>query len=83
MDKAAEHVLSGKGAKLKAHEMHLKRTDNGKYLLTHDLRDAQGNMPTDGQRPQANYALNSPEELAAHIQQHMPLEDAQPNQQPE
>jgi hypothetical protein len=77
MDRAAEQILGGKGAKLSTHGMHVTRTDNKKYLVTHQLRDKNGNPPTDGQRGEAMHSLNSPEELAAHIQAHMPLDNAQ------
>ena len=76
MDRAAEQILGGKGSKLSTHGMHISRTDNKKYLVRHELRDKQGNPPTDGQRAEATHSLNSPEELLAHVQQHMPLESA-------
>ena len=82
MDKAAEKILSGKGSKLSTHGIHIKRTDNQKYLVTHDLRDKNGNPPTDGQRPEATHTADSAQELATHIAQHMPLQDPDEQQEP-
>ena len=60
------------GKKLQAHEIHVRRTaEKGKYIARHMLRDKDGNPPTDGQRSEAEYALNNPQELMAHMQQHM------------
>lgn len=65
-------ILGGKGKKLHAHEVHIRRTaEKGKYIAVHKLRDKQGNMPTDGQRGEAEYPLSSPEEMLAHVQKHM------------
>jgi hypothetical protein len=51
--------------------MHIRRTANGGYIARHDLRDKEGNPPNDGQRPDAEYGLSNPEELAAHVAEHM------------
>jgi hypothetical protein len=60
------------GKKLIAHEIHVRRTaEKGKYIARHMLRDKDGNPPTDGQHGEAEYALNNPQELMAHMQQHM------------
>lgn len=64
---AVRHALGGKGAKLHTHELHIRATDNGRYVVKHHLRDRNGNPPTDGQRTEAEHSLNSPEELAAHV----------------
>lgn len=68
---AAAQILAAKGKKLHAHEMSLSRTDNGSYIARHELRDKHGNPPNDGQRSSKIYALNSTDELAQHVQQHM------------
>lgn len=71
-DSPVKKILGGKGKKLSAHEIHLRRTaEKGKYIAKHVLRDKQGNSPVDGQRGEAEYSLGSPEEMLAHIQQHM------------
>ena len=68
----AQKILGAKGAKLTAHEIHVRRTaEKGKYIAKHVLRDKNGNPPNDGQHSEAEYALNSPQELMAHMQQHM------------
>ena len=65
------------------HGMHLKRLEDGKVLATHELADRHGNPPTDGQRSTKEYALNSPEELGAHVQQAMgPMEPDADDQEP-
>lgn len=71
-------MLGGRGAKLHTHEMHIHGTDNGKYVVKHDLRDKNGNPPTDGQRASAEHSLNTPEELAAHVQQMAPQMNPSP-----
>jgi hypothetical protein len=76
---SAAKVLGSKGKKLHAHGMHIRRTENG-YVAKHELRDAKGHPPTDGQSSEAEYNIANPAELAAHVQQHMgPVEpdDAQ------
>lgn len=75
-------TLGGKGRKMHTHEIHLKRLEDGKVLARHTLADRQGNPPQDGQRSEKEFALNSPEELAAHIQQHMgPMEPDEDDQE--
>lgn len=69
---SARKALGGKGKQLRAHEIHVRRTaEKGKYIARHMLRDKDGNPPTDGQHGEAEYALNSPQELMAHMEQHM------------
>lgn len=69
---AAKKALGGKGKTLRAHEIHVRRTaEKGKYIARHMLRDKDGNPPMDGQRGEAEYALNNPQELLDHMQQHM------------
>lgn len=75
MPEAAAKVLGAKGKKLRAHEIHVRRTaEKGKFIARHDLRDKDGNPPMDGQRGEAEYPLTSPQELIAHMQQHMGAE---------
>jgi len=67
-----DKILGGNGKKLHAHEIRIRRTaEKGKYIAVHQLRDKHGNMPNDGQRAEAEYPLSSPEEMIAHLQQHM------------
>jgi hypothetical protein len=84
MPDAAAKVLGGKGKKLHTHEIHIRRTaEKGKFIANHDLRDKNGNPPQDGQRSSAEYPLSSPQELMAHVQQHMgqePDDDEQEGQ---
>lgn len=71
----AHKILGSKGKKLHAHEVRIRRTaEKGKYIAVHQLRDKQGNMPEDGQRGEMEYPLSSPEEMLAHMQQHMASE---------
>lgn len=73
----ARKILSSKGAKLKAHEIHLRRTANKGYVAKHLMRDQDGNPPTDGQSPEQEYHANNLAELQAHLGQHFgpPEED--------
>lgn len=72
MPDMAAKILGSKGKALHTHEIHVRRTaEKGKFIAKHDLRDKNGNPPTDGQRDTAEYALNSPQELLAHMQQHL------------
>jgi hypothetical protein len=83
MDAAAK-ILGAKGQKLHSHEIHIRRTaEKGKFIAKHDLRDKDGNPPQDGQRGEAEYALNSPQELLAHMQQHMGAAQPQDGQEPD
>jgi hypothetical protein len=67
-----QKILGGKGKKLTAHEIHVRRTaEKGKFIARHILKDKDGNSPMDGQRGEAEYALNNPQELLDHMQQHM------------
>ena len=69
---ATGKILGGKGKKLHAHEIAVRRTaEKGKYIARHTLRDKEGNHPVDGQRGEAEYPLSSPEEMMAHLQTHM------------
>jgi hypothetical protein len=73
---SAAKVLGEKGKKLRAHEIHVRRTaEKGKFIARHDLRDNKGNLPMDGQRADAEYPLTSAKELLDHIQKHMGEED--------
>lgn len=86
MDAAAK-ILGAKGKKLHTHEIHVRRTaEKGKFIAKHDLRDNNGNPPQDGQRADAEYPLSSPQELMAHMQQHMgqePEDQDDEQQQPQ
>ena len=78
---SAKAILGGKGKKLHAHEIQVRRTaEKGKFIARHVLRDKDGNPPMDGQRSEAEYPLSSPQELMAHMDQHMaqPEEDDEP-----
>jgi hypothetical protein len=68
---AANALGSGKGKKLRTVEMHVRPSENGKYIVKHDLRDKQGRPPMDGQKDSKEYALEQAE-LQEHIAQHMP-----------
>jgi len=75
-------MLGGKGKKLAAHEVHIRRTaEKGKYIARHILKDKQGNLPVDGQRSEAEYSLGSPEEMIAHLQQHLGSEPDQDDEE--
>ena len=64
-------MLGSKGKKLRTHSMNIDRTDNRGYIATHELRDEDGNPPTDGQRSRKVYGLRDHKELAAHVTKHM------------
>lgn len=82
MPNAASKILGAKGKKLHTHEIHVRRTaEKGKYIAKHDLRDSNGNSPQDGQKAEAEYPLSSPQELMAHMQQHMGQEPDQDDQE--
>jgi hypothetical protein len=66
------------GKKLKTHEIHLRRTENG-YVAKHILRDHNGNPPDDGQRGEKEYNFDSLANLASHFAEHMP-ENAAPDE---
>lgn len=68
---SAAKVLASKGSKLHTHEMHIRRGTKGGYITRHDLADDDGNPPTDGQRPTAEYPIASPDDLQAHVAEHM------------
>ena len=75
---SAAKILGAKGANLKPHEIHVRRTaEKGKFIAKHILRDKNGQPPHDGQRSEAEYALNSPQDLMAHMQQHLGQEPGQ------
>ena len=71
MSPNAAQVLAEKGAKLRTHAMSIDRTDNNGYVVSHELRDKEGNMPTDGQRSSKRYHMNNAEELKEHVGKHM------------
>jgi hypothetical protein len=51
--------------------MSIDRTDNNGYIAHHELRDENGNPPTDGQRSSKLYHMNNAEELRDHVHKHM------------
>lgn len=58
------------------HEIHLKRLAEGKILAKHILADRDGVPPADGQRGDAEYALNNSDDLADHVKRYMaPIEE--------
>lgn len=75
---AVRKILGGKGKPLHTHEIHLRRTKNKGYIAKHDLRDKDGNAPTDGQRGEAEYALANKAAMLAHVDQHMGGSATQP-----
>lgn len=81
MPSAARKILGGKGKKLHSHEVSVRRTDGKGYIAKHQLRDSKGNLPQDGQRSEAEYALPDKEAMLAHMQQH--LGDQEPDEQEE
>ena len=68
---AVRKILGGASKPLHTHELHLRRTKNKGYIAKHDLRDKDGNPPSDGQRSEAEYALGSKAAMLKHIEQHM------------
>jgi hypothetical protein len=69
-----EKVLGSLGKKLKSHELHVRRSHNGGLIVRHDMRDEDGNLPTDGQKPDREYTIKNLAELASHFGTHMPDE---------
>jgi hypothetical protein len=70
MSPAAAKILGGKGKKLKAHEIHLRRTANKGYIAKHIMRDRDGNPPMDGQRGELEYALADHDAMLKHVDEH-------------
>ena len=64
-------MLGAKGKRLRTHTMNISRTDNKGYIATHELRDPDGNPPSDGQRSQKVYGIANHQDLAAHVLKHM------------
>lgn len=82
MPNAAAKILGNRGKKLHPQEIHVRRTaEKGKFIAKHVLRDKEGNSPMDGQRGEAEYSLSSPQELMAHMKQHMA--GPEPGQEPD
>jgi hypothetical protein len=52
--------------------MHVRRSHNGGIIVRHDMRDDDGNMPNDGQKPDRDYTIKNLAELANHFAEHMP-----------
>lgn len=77
--------MAGRGHKLHTHHLHIRKTANGGYIARHELADADGNPPQDGQRAEMEYALPDKAALLAHVDEHMgpdgPPEP--PDQEPE
>jgi len=71
----AAKILGEKGKKLRAHEIHVRRTKNKGYIARHELRDKDGNPPSDGQRGEAEYALPDKAAMLAHMGEHMSDEE--------
>jgi hypothetical protein len=71
MSPNAAQVLAAKGAKLRTHSMSIDRTDNEGFIARHELRDKDGNPPTDGQRSTKVYGIKDHADLAAHIAKHL------------
>jgi hypothetical protein len=70
MSPAAAKILGGKGKKLTAHEIHLRRTANKGYIVKHLMRDRDGNPPMDGQRGELEYALADHGTMLKHVGEH-------------
>ena len=68
---AAARVLGHMGKKLKTHEIHVRRSENG-YIAKHLMRDKDGNSPTDGQRGEKEFNIDNVAQLASHMAEHMP-----------
>jgi hypothetical protein len=71
---SAAKVLSNKGTKLHADEIHLRRSKNG-FIAKHILRDKDGKPPSDGQKDTAEYNLADHQQIAQHVAQHLPPPD--------
>jgi hypothetical protein len=67
---AAKKALGGKGKKLHSHGINLRRTANKGWIANHELRDANGNPPMDGQRGAMEYALPDQAAMLKHLQEH-------------
>jgi hypothetical protein len=81
---SAAAVLSSKGQKLHTEGMHIRRTANKGYVAKHELADKHGRPPTDGQKPDPEYALANHAALQAHVAEHMgPLPDAEDQEPPQ
>jgi hypothetical protein len=73
---AAKKALASQGSNLHTHEMHIRHADNGGYIVKHDLKDKNGNPPSDGQRSTMETQHPDADSLHQAIDQHM-QQDAQ------
>jgi hypothetical protein len=74
---AAARALGSRGQRLHVHETHIRRIADGKFLVTHDLRDRHGNPPMDGQSNRREHSVDNAKELAAHVEANAPEESPQ------
>jgi hypothetical protein len=80
---SAKDVLASKGEKLHVHETNVRRIRDGKFLVTHHMRDKHGNPPSDGQSEKREHSMDNIKDLLAHIQANQPQGDEQQEQQPD
>jgi len=78
----AKQILGSKGAKLRAVGMHLRHTDNKKYISTTDHRDKHGNPPSDGQKASTEHSHEDLEAMLEHIRQTMAQQPDEEQQAP-
>jgi hypothetical protein len=74
---SAKDVLSRHGQKLHIHESHIRKIADGKFLVTHDLRDKHGRPPMDGQRDRREHSVDNVKGLAEHVAANPPEESAE------
>lgn len=51
----------------KPHEVHIRHSENGGYLIRHSFKNQPGEMPTDDKE----YHANDMNELQNHLQEHL------------
>jgi hypothetical protein len=77
---SAKDVLASKGEKLHVHETNVRRIRDGKFLVTHQMRDKHGHPPSDGQSEKREHSMDNIKDLLAHIQANQPQADDQQEQ---
>jgi hypothetical protein len=77
----AKDVLGSRGEKLHTHEMHIRRIADGKFLVTHDLRNKRGMPPMDGQHDRREHSVDNVKALAEHVAANAPEEGEDPQEE--
>ena len=83
LPRGVHRALGGRGKKLHTHEIHIRRTANKGYIARHEMRDRNGQPPTDGQSSELEYSLPDKAAMLAHVEQSMGDQQPQPDEDQE